>query len=230
MQTIPQLQQAIGRWSEANFGKNWTNKLATKEWPLPIGGVYLDWVAPLMGIAEEIGELHEPVLPSKKMDAVGDIMVYLADFCHRRQIEMPVRVELSHMEMELLSPTAGIVVAIGRLFHCHLKNFQGIRKNSEPSLEKQEMAAVVRLVYYLGAYCRENFKDDNLITIFNETWNNVVSKRDWKKHPDDGVGETAEAESTPPSKGVPYPKDPTGAPWHEEAAREAGEISEDETL
>jgi len=58
---------------------------------------------PLLGIAEEVGELCHAFLKAEQgirgtpeehreamIDAVGDIMVYLADFCNRNNINLEV--------------------------------------------------------------------------------------------------------------------------------------------
>lgn len=74
------LQREVGEWSRKNFG----NQPSTN---------------PLLGVAEEVGELCHAHLKNlqgirmspaearlKKMDAIGDILVYLADYCEREAI------------------------------------------------------------------------------------------------------------------------------------------------
>jgi len=68
------LQQAVAEWSEKNFGTQ-------EAWK------------PLLGVGEELGELNHAYLKmsqkirqnenheAKLKDAVGDIVIYLADFC-----------------------------------------------------------------------------------------------------------------------------------------------------
>lgn len=72
-------QDAVTRWVKHNFGTT-----------------YKDKYKPLLGVVEEVGELSHAHLKMEqgirgtaeehtnaKMDAVGDIVVYLADYCER---------------------------------------------------------------------------------------------------------------------------------------------------
>ena len=75
---LDDLQLQVGMWARRNFGDN----------------KGLEHIAPLLGMMEELGELIHEVLKShqgiretnksNEEDAVGDIMVYLLDFCSRR--------------------------------------------------------------------------------------------------------------------------------------------------
>lgn len=89
---LNELQQAVGEWSRRNFPNN-------KPYH------------PLLGLQEEIGELSHAhlkgeqgiregagdpgALIEKKMDAVGDIVIYLADYCSRNGIDFEVAVSLT---------------------------------------------------------------------------------------------------------------------------------------
>lgn len=79
---LKDFQDGVGRWSEKNFGDQPSSN-------------------PLLGVVEEVGELshahlkglqgirHTPdEIKAMKVDAVGDIMVYLADYCHREGIDL----------------------------------------------------------------------------------------------------------------------------------------------
>ncbi len=81
------LQQEVGEWSRRNFPNNQPYH-------------------PLLGLVEEVGELSHSFLKSEqgirgtndehhaaKIDAVGDILVYLADFCSRNDIDMQDTIE-----------------------------------------------------------------------------------------------------------------------------------------
>lgn len=70
-------QNAVRQWSLKNFGEQ-------------------SYVNPLLGVVEEVGELNHAVLKMRQgirgdkdflkeqaEDAVGDILIYLADFCSR---------------------------------------------------------------------------------------------------------------------------------------------------
>lgn len=83
---LSQLQMEVREWAKKNFPQ------AEK------------WEA-LVGLQEEVGELSHSFLKqhqnirleedhrAKMVDAVGDIVIYLADFCHRNKIDMDTAVE-----------------------------------------------------------------------------------------------------------------------------------------
>lgn len=81
------LQEEVGKWSRNNFGDQPSTN-------------------PLLGIVEEVGELSHAHLKGiqsirhtaeeiqvMKVDAVGDILIYLADYCSRDGIHMQKAVE-----------------------------------------------------------------------------------------------------------------------------------------
>ncbi len=81
MTTLKQLQREQQEWSEYNFGPH-------------------DGWEPLLGVMEEVGELSHAHLKDvqgirtdenhkmAKVDAVGDILIYLADYCTQEGIDM----------------------------------------------------------------------------------------------------------------------------------------------
>jgi hypothetical protein len=85
---LDQLQEEIGHWSYMQFGKPKGKSLAQH--------MLIDTNDPLMGVVEEIGELHHAVLKQKQeirtsenyeekeKDALGDLLICLLDYCHRR--------------------------------------------------------------------------------------------------------------------------------------------------
>lgn len=79
MKDLNQYQQEVHEWATRNFGSN------------------PSYHHPLMGVVEEIGELHHALLKQeqgirgtwqenevKAKDAVGDLMVYLFNLCQLR--------------------------------------------------------------------------------------------------------------------------------------------------
>lgn len=74
--TLSSFQHQVATWSKDNFGDQ-------------------SFMLPLLGVGEEVGELNHAVLKNiqgirtdenhteQAEDAVGDIVVYLADFCER---------------------------------------------------------------------------------------------------------------------------------------------------
>jgi NTP pyrophosphatase (non-canonical NTP hydrolase) len=90
---LTQLQDEVGEWSCRNFPNN-------------------EPIDPLLGLVEEVGELAHAVLKARQgirgtpqehydamVDAVGDIVVYLADFCERNAIDLGLAVETTWMKV-----------------------------------------------------------------------------------------------------------------------------------
>jgi NTP pyrophosphatase (non-canonical NTP hydrolase) len=107
---LRELQSKVSRWSQYNFPNNKPHM-------------------PLLGVGEEIGELVEAdmalkglsaaygrlahahlkleqgirgtpeLLRDKAADAVGDILIYLADYCSRNSIDMAGALELALHEV-----------------------------------------------------------------------------------------------------------------------------------
>lgn len=88
-----QTEQAV--WSERNFGKH-------------------DYHHPLMGVVEEVGELHHAILKQEQgirgthaeheeaaKDAVGDIVIYLADVCTCRGWDMAEIIQTTWARVKL---------------------------------------------------------------------------------------------------------------------------------
>jgi len=82
------MQNEVVQWSEKNFGKQ-------------------DPYRPLLGVCEEVGELAHHFLKMRQgirgdsvyhlngiKDAVGDILIYLMDFCGKMGIDL--QAELNH--------------------------------------------------------------------------------------------------------------------------------------
>lgn len=86
MLTFEQLQQEVREWADRNF---------------PEAKPHM----PLLGLTEEVGELAHAHLKLEqnirmeedhlagKFDAVGDVLVYLADYCGRNGIDMQDAIE-----------------------------------------------------------------------------------------------------------------------------------------
>ena len=97
------LQQEVGPWAEENFGdeqdiRRSMNARGRKDSGEYDPGADIGALFCVLGVNEEAGELTHSVLkraqgirdddpnvgPEAEMDAVADIVIYLADFCHRR--------------------------------------------------------------------------------------------------------------------------------------------------
>lgn len=92
--TLKELQDEHKPWAERNFPN-------AKRWE------------PLIGIQEEVGELSHAFLKlhqgirlsedhtAKMIDAVGDILIYMADFCNRNWIDMQGAMEATWEKVKL---------------------------------------------------------------------------------------------------------------------------------
>lgn len=86
--TLRELQDAVSVWQLKNFGE------------------HPGW-HPLLGIVEEVGELSHAHLKkvqnirlnedhdANKRDAIGDILIYLADYCNQEHIDMQQCMEIT---------------------------------------------------------------------------------------------------------------------------------------
>lgn len=108
MDDLRRLEQEVGEWAEENFGdrdqiRRSINERGKRRKPgADIGALFCT-----LGVNEEAGELTHSVLKQAQgireddpgvgreaeMDAVGDIIVYLADFCYRRGYDLGECVE-----------------------------------------------------------------------------------------------------------------------------------------
>jgi NTP pyrophosphatase (non-canonical NTP hydrolase) len=96
--TIREIQQAHASWAFRNFGRECTNERSKSS---------------ILGVVEEVGELAHSVLKQEQgirgtkeehdaaiQDAVGDIVIFLSDFCTRRKLDFEVCVERAWNEVK----------------------------------------------------------------------------------------------------------------------------------
>jgi NTP pyrophosphatase (non-canonical NTP hydrolase) len=171
--TFIRLVSEVRPWADYNFGE-------------------IPSEQPVLGIIEELGELshahlkslqnlrrHEDHFAAKK-DAVGDIVIYLADYCGRARIPVDLSPSLGfpftaqsvgreHFGGKTILKMAGIVGMIA--------------KSEEEGAQREDINGYVTLlVMMLADYCKfEGFEMQEAVEI---TWDKV-SKRDCKQHPDD---------------------------------------------
>ena len=92
--TFVELENQVEEWSKRNFPNNQPHH-------------------PLLGVGEEVGELDHAhlkmeqgirgtreELQAKKQDAVGDIVIYLADYCWRNGFSFAYAVECAWSEVK----------------------------------------------------------------------------------------------------------------------------------
>ncbi|MDD2998328.1 MAG: hypothetical protein PHV05_04645, partial [Candidatus Riflebacteria bacterium] len=171
MLTLKNLQEQHKEWQEKNFG-------ASPSWHA------------LLGIQEEVGELSyahlecEHKIPTiEKIDAVGDVIIYLTAYCNLEGIDLQQTVgELTREEQRkeyTSTPSWRLLLAVqkqvGKLSHAHLKSLQGIRTNENHQTAKTD--AIGDIIIYLSFYCA--LEGINLQQAIEQTWAEV-SQRNWK--------------------------------------------------
>jgi len=201
MLTFEQLVQDVGQWSKANFEETYHKELPYR-WKEAGAGVEagLGSIAPLLGIGEEIGELGTATIAQDFQeieDAIGDILIYLADWCFREGVPFPeVKVNSYGSWKDGDNPVSsflqGVSIGYGKMLHAKLKRCQNIRGMDNDLLYRPAMeVAMETLVSQLQSFSLATYSNDpegaSLLVIANHTWETVVSKRQWKTWPRTGT-------------------------------------------
>lgn len=164
MDIFETIQKEVGEWSQENFPDQ-------------------PDVNPYIGSSEEFGELADALDFSgnptdEEIDAVGDILVYFADFCAIRGLDYQEAYEKSEeIEAKYENMFREWASARGKLDRSVLKKRQGIRLDEDRVSEEAEIKALARILN-----CLENFCDERGYTIeesIQQAWYDEVIDRDW---------------------------------------------------
>lgn len=170
---IEKLRTRVAEWSLANFEAQ-----QSKFDP----NVNLGHLAPLLGVAEELGELAEAIQEhcmGGQKDAIGDILVYMCDFASRLDINFEEYTVEEGLAKDLTQE-------IGALFHHVLKMHQGIRGYQNKDFAIIEIRDTIFSIFdVLHDYCN-SLGIEPPFTLATETFDYVVSLRDWKTNPTTG--------------------------------------------
>lgn len=169
---LNQLRDEVYEWSSENFG------------------IDQPYQYPLLGIMEEFGELITSVLKRRQgiddadkygdlgdeyeMDAIGDMMVYLADFVARFPYTVDIEGELESWDRNIeteseLETVWNIGAEIGALFS----------HESTSAPEKQYRISTALLIQHLEDFCEHRgFTLDDCI---EEAWGEV-QHREWESN------------------------------------------------
>lgn len=163
LKTWNDLSDATLNWSMANFGSS--------------SGLGL--LCPLMGIGEEIGEYMDATTTADMRDAIGDIGIYLANYCALAVVDMDGAPHIP--------PEYSLDSAYYKLLHIRLKRIQKIRgmENTGAFLDAEDKA-IGRILSELNVAAATLFSKpvaEPALEIALETWHNVVSKRQWRSEP-----------------------------------------------
>lgn len=151
------LAEAVGQWSAANFGSQ----------------KGLGCLVPLMGMVEEVGEWYEANDHKDQDDALGDICIFLMDYCYRAGVDLSGVPKEGGGKRE-----ASLVESVGKLFHVQVKRIQGIRgMEDKDRFEAARLDAVTSVISKINLFINAF---DNACKV----WSDVVSKRKWHTVPD----------------------------------------------
>jgi hypothetical protein len=157
------LSEQVGLWSVYNFGIQLPHR-------------------PALGMIEELNELKYSLdkLDTKQViDAVGDITIYMADYCSIRGWDMgDVWALRDPMPITTIPEMPG---ELSRwLAHSHLKGEQGIRGGSAKHDERMQSTCASALWYCLGV---SNAFGVDYLEVAAKVWGEV-KLRDWRKKKD----------------------------------------------
>lgn len=164
MRLFNKLKKEVGEWSEENFPGQ------------PV-------VNPFMGSSEEAGELAECLdadssPDDEELDAVGDILVYMADFCYKRDLDYQKCYEMSQdVNNKYEDFFREWVRSRGQLTRSVLKREQGIRLDEDRVGDKAEEKALASMIS-----CLERFAESrgyNLEDAIRAAWYEEVIDREW---------------------------------------------------
>lgn len=195
--TLSDIQREIGEWSLENFGRN-VSKVNPE--------MMLHSLAPILGMQEELGELVEVFytegeadkLLLDRLDACGDILVYLCDYACRESFSIARSIEVvcpfviytpnsGKRQTTDITPLDAITAGIGRLARANLKRHQGIRNHDQPLVFKKARDEAVCLLWKgMEAYLGNSATRTTPLEVLNTVWDKVVAKRNWKKSPETG--------------------------------------------
>lgn len=164
--------------SEAQVKETWqTIQDEQREWSLRNFGDQPASI-PLLGMIEELGELSTADA-GNAVDAIGDTMIYMADYCTKRALAL---YDVVQQAQAVKQPSyRGLISILGSLCHAFVKLEQGIRSNE--GLHEQEMQALSGIVGWLQGLVED---DVSFLIAVESTWSQVKS-RDWNRNPETGT-------------------------------------------
>ena len=166
MRTLKELSQAIGKWADKNFGTKRNG---------------------FLGICEELGEYAEATTGIDRVDALCDILIYALDhaYCEGIEVYPDPEARISGYGCNPTEVVQVITIVKGQLAQCELKNLQGIRK--DPATFDKRRSDLLNQLILDTLECLADHHVDSLETL-NNTFDNNVSKRNWKDDPENGGG------------------------------------------
>lgn len=145
---------------------------------------------PLLGMFEELGELNDAKNEDELIDAIGDTMVFMADYCSCMNIALQfIEAESSviHQSNVVLTMNGRhylhLIKEIGKLSHAHLKTVQKIRTNED------HFIVITNSLMFIVSYLKTILiHSDSILTfeqVIMKVWDNV-KHRDWNINKENG--------------------------------------------
>lgn len=157
MEQLDVIQAEQKEWSERNFGKQPAHR-------------------PLLGIIEELCEFEESGNREEMLDAIGDISIYMIDYCVKRDWSMQSIWESS----KFIKISYGSTYALVRwLAHSQLKGEQNIRGGSEVHDAKLR-SMLEHVVFKVSNTCQA--LDMSFVDVVQAVWDKV-KQRNWVANP-----------------------------------------------
>jgi NTP pyrophosphatase (non-canonical NTP hydrolase) len=160
--TFLEVTRDVGKWSDKQFGTGQSS------------------IERLSGASEELGELEEAMWgadTAEVRDAIGDITIYLADYCYRSNLSVNVPLNEVRPQEEKLPPsTAQVTRYVGLLHHAHLKGLQGIRQDRNTTGEEAKREGVKNILGSLNLLC--DYLGHDYSEVVAETMDEVLD-REW---------------------------------------------------
>lgn len=202
LRSFSELVLEVGGWAQTNFGNNVSQAVG------PSHNAQLYSIGPMLGMVEEYGEFltaSEDANLDNEKDALADIGIYLCDFsrregvinpqilwdtahrfatkCHRIDVVQDMRTSFGDpVSMDNL-----IGRGLGLLSHAVLKHHQGIRGFNDIAFYFRERDKALLMILTGLIYETPHLISGlDYLNLINETWDKIVSKRDWKKSPESG--------------------------------------------
>lgn len=133
-------------------------------------------ITSVLGIVEEYGELTEASNTEKRLDAIADIVIFMADVCTGYGIKLNDLFARANVETWAPLGDEGRLTTLGKLSHHALKHHQQIRGAAEFHVWQIELQLVeiIRDVSWFAAS-----RNVNLLSLVFDTWA-TVSTRVWR--------------------------------------------------
>lgn len=173
------LQEDVNSWARTNFGHT-----ASKH-PM-FGGVEIRSLAPLLGVFEETGETHNAENVVEWRDGIGDIGIYLLDFCAQEHLQLADYMPDGRYYVPKTATVLTLFPLLARVAHIVLKRHQGIRGYGDDGKYFADIGQALRDVCAHICYVVNRDDSQRFLDLVEETWENV-QLRNWVKNQQTGV-------------------------------------------